>query len=209
MHLLFLLGSEGYLRIVIDGMNMKIYLIRHGESESDVKERYDGEYDDHLTEKGLDDAREVAAKLAGSGVQIIFSSPKIRALQTAEILARELKCSMLVKAGLAEQDIYGAYPDLSMEYPEEEYRRLGELLASHDEIEGVETREYFRDRVASCFSEIVETKRDVVAVVTHGGPIRAILRETVKSNEYGKIGNGCIIELEKENGKFVVMQCML
>lgn len=31
---------------------MKIYLIRHGESTSDIKLRYDGDYDDHLTSKG-------------------------------------------------------------------------------------------------------------------------------------------------------------
>lgn len=31
---------------------MKIYLIRHGESTSDVENRYGGTYNDHLTQKG-------------------------------------------------------------------------------------------------------------------------------------------------------------
>ena len=42
---------------------MKIYIVRHGESTSDVKQKYDGDYDDHLTESGLNDAKNVAKKL--------------------------------------------------------------------------------------------------------------------------------------------------
>lgn len=183
---------------------MKIYLIRHGESESDVKECYDGEYDDHLTKKGIQDAHGVAERLLKSGVRIIFSSPKIRAMETAEILKRALKCEVVVKDDLKEQNIYGAYPELSREYPEEEYRRLGELLAKRDvSIDGVESYEGFRKRVVDCFSEIVETDYDAIALVTHGGPIRCILREA-GVGEYKKIGNGAIIELEKIGDRFVV-----
>lgn len=188
-----------------DNEVMKIYLIRHGESESDVKERYDGDYDDHLMEKGIRDAHGVAERLLKVGVQVVFSSPKIRAMETAEILKRALKCEVVVKDDLKEQDIYGAYPELSAEYPEEEYRRLGELLAKRDvSIDGVESYEGFRKRVADCFSEIVETGYDAIAIVTHGGPIRCILQEAGTS-EYKKIGNGTIIELEKTDDKFVVV----
>ena len=51
---------------------MNIYLIRHGESTSDVKNKYDGDYDDHLTESGLQDAKEIAKKLDGKNIEVIF-----------------------------------------------------------------------------------------------------------------------------------------
>ena len=54
-------------------------MIRHGESIGDVEERYGGDYDDHLTEKGRQQAKELAEKLGEKGIQLIYSSPRIRA----------------------------------------------------------------------------------------------------------------------------------
>jgi broad specificity phosphatase PhoE len=51
--------------------NMKIYIIRHGETTSDIENRYGGDYDDHLTEKGVNQAKDLSAKLADCGIQII------------------------------------------------------------------------------------------------------------------------------------------
>jgi broad specificity phosphatase PhoE len=47
---------------------MNIYLVRHGESESDVRGLFGGDYDDALTEKGRRQAQEYAPELAGKGV---------------------------------------------------------------------------------------------------------------------------------------------
>jgi len=176
---------------------MKIYLIRHGESASDVKEKYDGDYDDHLTESGLKDAETIAEKLLDSQIQVIFSSPKIRALETAEVLKNILQCEVVVLDDMSEQDIYGAYPDLSKDFPEEEYRRLGEVLADREgETAGVESYARFKERIIRCFAEIIKQDYQAVAVITHGGPIRCILREVLKLGEMGKMSNGAIIELE-------------
>jgi broad specificity phosphatase PhoE len=38
----------------------------------------------------------------------------------------------------------------------------------------------------------------VVAIVTHGGPIRCIFKEVLKLGELKKIGNGSIVLLEKD-----------
>ena len=40
--------------------NMKIYLIRHGESVSDIENLYGGTFDDELTERGQEQAQELA-----------------------------------------------------------------------------------------------------------------------------------------------------
>jgi len=186
---------------------MKIYIIRHGESTSDIKEKYNGDYDDHLTDKGLKEAEIIARKLLDSKIQIIFSSSKIRAIETSEILKNALKCKMEVTENINEQDIYGAYPELSKNQPEEEYRRLGEVLANRDvEMEGVETYLHFKNRVIGCFSKITNEDHQIIAIVTHGGPIRCMFRDILKMREFKKIGNGAIIELEKNNLDFTVIK---
>ena len=186
---------------------MKIYIIRHGESTSDVKEKYDGDYDDHLTEKGLKEAEIITKKLLNSKIQIIFSSPKIRAIETSKIIKNILKCKMVAVEDISEQDIYGAYPELSKNQPEEEYRRLGEVIANRSvEIEGVETYLHFKNRVVRCFSKITNEDYQTVAIITHGGPIRCIFRDILYMGEFKKIGNGAIIELEKNNLDFTVIK---
>ena len=186
---------------------MKIYLIRHGESTSDVKMKYDGDYDDNLTSKGIKEASVIAKKLSNSNIEIIFTSPKIRARQTTEILKSNLHCKIKVVNDLSEQDIYGAYPDLSRNQPEEEYRRLGEILADRNQtIEGVETYLHFKKRVIKSFSELTHQDFKVIAIVTHGGPIRTIFREILTLGELKKIGSGSIILLEKNKSNLQVVK---
>jgi broad specificity phosphatase PhoE len=98
---------------------------------------------------------------------------------------------------ICERDIYGAFPELSKDQPEEEYRRLGEILADREmTVEDVETHEHFLDRITRGFDEVHKSNYDTVAVVTHGGPIRCFVREILKLGELKRIGNGSIIELE-------------
>lgn len=184
---------------------MNIYLIRHGESTSDVKNKYDGDYDDHLTENGLQDAKIIAKKLNGKNIEVVFTSPKIRAQETAKIISDTLDCKSLIFNDLAEQDIYGAYLQLGKDQPEEEYRKLGEILVNRDNIiEGSETYKDFKDRVIKCFSDITQQSYNTIAVVTHGGPIRCIFREILGLGEFQKIGNGAIIELKKQDNSFLI-----
>lgn len=187
-------------------LTMNIYLIRHGESTSDVKEKYDGDYDDHLAENGLRDAQMLAEKLSGKGIEVIFTSPKIRACETAKVISDMLHCKTRVVDGLAEQDIYSAFVELGKNQPEEEYRRLGEILVNRDNVvDGSETYNDFKNRVERSFAEITNQSFESIAIVTHGGPIRCIFREMLGLGEFQKIGNGAIIQLKKEGSVLSVV----
>ncbi len=68
-----------------------IYFIRHGESEANLREVFAGQKDDSaLTEKGREQAREAGNKIKSLGlnIDIIVSSPLIRAFDTAKIVAQ-------------------------------------------------------------------------------------------------------------------------
>lgn len=65
---------------------MYLYLIRHGQSEENI-----GNYATHdpaLTALGRQQAEELAAKLAGEGLDLLIASPFLRAVQTVLPLQR-------------------------------------------------------------------------------------------------------------------------
>lgn len=69
---------------------MKLYLMRHADANPKKKGQKDSER--ALTPKGKQQAKEAAKKIKESGTipELIFSSPYLRARQTAEIAAKEL-----------------------------------------------------------------------------------------------------------------------
>ena len=67
---------------------MKLYLLRHGAAASYA----DSDSLRPLTSTGVDQTRQVVARMAEhmTAVQAIYSSPKLRARQTADIAAQQL-----------------------------------------------------------------------------------------------------------------------
>ena len=64
---------------------MKLYVIRHGESETNLKKVYSGWAQVRLTEKVERDAENVGELLRKVAFDQIYSSDLIRAVRTAEI----------------------------------------------------------------------------------------------------------------------------
>lgn len=69
---------------------MNVYFVRHGESEGNKKKIHQGE-NVPLSKIGKVQAEAVAKRLKNLGIDIIYSSPYLRAKQTAEIISKELK----------------------------------------------------------------------------------------------------------------------
>ena len=68
-----------------------IYLLRHGESEANVRRVFsNGKLDLPLTPLGRDQAACAGCWLRGKGVTHVYSAPLLRAQQTAGILAEQL-----------------------------------------------------------------------------------------------------------------------
>ena len=72
---------------------MKLYLLRHGDAADPNDPRYPTDAARPLTPKGIKRTRQLANGLRQMDItfDVIFSSPLIRAKQTAEIVARSLK----------------------------------------------------------------------------------------------------------------------
>lgn len=187
---------------------MKIYLLRHGETTGDVEGRYGGDYDDPLTEKGRKQSEELAEKLRGKGIEIIYHSPKTRAAETAQIIGKKLGLRLQAIEDLRERNNYGVLTGLTrneakQEFPEEVKKLLTGKL-EHD-IKDSEDYKSFKERVMKAFKKITSNKYSTTAIVTHGGPIRCVYREVLKLGELDKLKDCAIFEVGKVNGKYKLL----
>jgi broad specificity phosphatase PhoE len=84
---------------------MRLYFVRHGESEANVLHEVSNRgYKHPLTENGRQQAAVLARSLAGVAVTRIYTSPLMRAVQTAEILAAALGAGVTMTSALREYD---------------------------------------------------------------------------------------------------------
>jgi broad specificity phosphatase PhoE len=97
---------------------MAIWLIRHGETEWSVSGRHTGSTDIPLTPEGRLQATAIGGLLAGRRFDHVFSSPMLRAQETAR-LAR-FGDRIRVHEGLVEYD-YGEFEGLT----------IGQIWATH------------------------------------------------------------------------------
>ena len=71
---------------------LNIYITRHGQDEDNARSILNGQRDMPLTEKGIEQANEVAYRIQKTGLHFdqIYASPLQRAYKTAEIIAETL-----------------------------------------------------------------------------------------------------------------------
>jgi broad specificity phosphatase PhoE len=85
---------------------MRLYFVRHGESVANLLEEFSNRGTKHgLTEKGKMQAATLAGRLKGASIARIYSSPLLRATQTAAILAEELGVPWEATDALCEFDV--------------------------------------------------------------------------------------------------------
>lgn len=155
---------------------MKIYLVRHGETTGDLEDRYGGNYDDHLTLHGRDQLQETAKKLSEKDIQVIFTSKFIRAKESAEIIQKQISCDIQVVEGIQERN-YGVLAGLTKT---EAMKQYPEAVESHKNPENTdpdgESLVDFQNRVLEGFKSIFQKDYSTVVVVSHGGPLKQILK---------------------------------
>lgn len=180
---------------------MKIFLCRHGQTTGDVEDRYGGDYDDHLTDLGKSQAEELAQKLQGKGIERIFSSPKIRTTETADILSKSLVCEVETIPDLRERNQNGILTGMIRAEAREKYPDLVKRVKDYlNTIEGAEDYASFSKRVHESLLEIAKKDYKVLAIVTHGGPIKAILRKIKYAFDY-KIADCAFAEVQIVDGQ--------
>lgn len=154
---------------------MRVYVVRHGESETNQSKRWTGWLDVHLTENGKADAQKAAEFLKGISFDKIYSSDLIRAIETAQIVipdCRYEKNSLLreINVGsLANQPISVLSDSQRMQAAETGYADFGG-----------ETREELDKRILQFRKELETQNHETVAVFTHLGWMCGLLETVVE-----------------------------
>ena len=154
----------------------RLILIRHGESEANVKEIGAGQIDYPLTELGNKQAQLAAEYLlANESIDVIYSSDLQRAYDTALPVAKALNLPILTDRRLREMDT-GEWAGMTFRVREERYpeevRKLREDY-SHMRFPGGESIAEVYERIVSCISEIAkENDGKTVLIATHAGALR-------------------------------------
>ncbi|TAL21424.1 MAG: histidine phosphatase family protein [Frankiales bacterium] len=176
-------------------MTAVAYVVRHGQSTWNARGVLQGQAPDvPLTALGDTQATAAAASLAGSGATAVYTSDLLRALRTAEPIARALGAPMEVRPGLREQCV-GIYQG----------RRSRDVWAETDpeawgrvdwRPEGGESISDVAERLMPVLDELRACSGPVV-VVTHGDTARiavGLLRgAAVAEIPWLSLGNGEVL----------------
>lgn len=152
----------------------RILLVRHGESQGNAERRFGGHTPTPLSELGHAQAEATARALADENVTAIYSSDLLRAVQTAEPLARETGLRVERTEAFRERSV-GLMEGLTFEeaaatHPEE----YAALLRRDFErvLAGGESYRQMLDRASARLDLAIEENRGGnVAVFSHTGTI--------------------------------------
>ena len=152
---------------------MELLLIRHAEPVKIVEA--DGPADPHLHERGHEQARRLADYLAVESIDSVWSSPMVRAKETAAPLGEALKLDVMVDVELAEFD-----KEATSYIPVEELKATKDerwlaMVEGNFDADGLDPVEFQRGVVRAIDHIITGNPGGSVAVVCHGGVINAYL----------------------------------
>jgi broad specificity phosphatase PhoE len=159
-----------------------LYLVRHGRTDNNVKQILCGWTDVPLDDFGVRQAHLVAERLgAETRVDVLLSSPLIRAQTTARIIGERIGREPVLVPGLAEMN-FGDLEGLTLERILEEHPELAVRMLDFDDYDltwpSGESRRQFHERVLVTFQSILaEYARHAAVVVAHGGVIGSLMAQ--------------------------------
>ncbi len=159
---------------------MHLLLIRHGETDWNYVGRLQGHTDTPLNDRGIEQARILAARLAAEEkIDTLYASPLLRARVTAEIIGARFQLRPLLDERLVERsaghlegltavEVKERFPDFFKAWRGPRDRPLA--------LPGGESAAAFEERVRS-FLQAIRPRHgnESVAVVTHGGTLAIMI----------------------------------
>lgn len=158
-------------------MQTTVYLVRHGQTNWNLIKKFQGLRRVPINKVGKEQVKRLAKDLKGISFDVVYSSPVLRARQTAKILVPKHK--IILNKDLRELD-RRAHEGFT---PEQIKKLIPDIEAqwARDNIDwrspfGGETLREYQARSIKAFKEIVKKhKGKSILVVTHGGPLKAIV----------------------------------
>ena len=204
-------------------MNTIIYLTRHGQTLWNIEKRLQGRENSPLTEDGIERAKELRDRIKGMNIDVIYSSPIERALNTANIIKGDKNIEVITDDGLMEMcfgDYEGRRTDEVMK--ENPSWDIGLIMKGNTILSAPngENLAEVRDRVSKTMDRIIEENRGkTILIVAHGITLKALMYyfndDEVNDEVMGQAtltkinideNNNFYIEYKNDNSHFTVKE---
>lgn len=191
----------------------ELIAVRHGETEWNAENRMQGHADISLSNRGLRQARAVAAALAAERLHAVYSSDLQRAFQTAEAINAHHQHRIQADVRLREIHL-GVFEGLTRDEALSRYGGAYDQFFFSDgtfALPAGESRRQLQQRVDEFLHETVSRHvGERILIVTHGGVLIGVLRHAlaipVEVAFRAKLYNAAINRFYFENGKWFLGQ---
>ncbi len=185
---------------------MKLYMVRHGQSETNLAKRFTGWAQVNLTEQGIADAKRAGEYLKGLSFDRVYSSDLIRAVQTAKHAlpgCEPVQMPELREIGLGELELQ----DIA-----ECTERYGEEFAINRRHYnfvpyGGENRDMMEMRVRSFMQMLENNPCDMAIAFAHAGTLQTALDVVMgmrMDRSHVACLNGSVAVFEHYNGRWLL-----
>ncbi len=174
-----------------------IVFIRHGLSTSNVNKILSHDSNSYpLTEEGVNQVKEASKELAKLKIEKIYTSPVLRAYQTALIIAETIGLLPIVDERLRERFL-GELNNTTFD-PSDHWKLR--MLKGNIEIKGLESWDDMTRRMKS-FVNSVLSENGIIVAVSHSDPIRAIINYFLGLDDISGWG------IKIPNASFSIVKC--
>ena len=181
-----------------------IYIIRHGQTELNSRHVLQGRTDAPLNAVGVAQAKDASRRLRQLGIRFdrVFSSPLLRAIQTAEIVAPGVPIQ--TDPRLIEME-YGPYEGMDLKSPSPEVVAFFSDFIHHPAPQGMEPLSDVVAR-AGAFMRTLRAASGDILISTHAIAMKGIL-EALTPDPGGAywskyIGNCAVYAVSNDGGVF-------
>ena len=149
---------------------MKLYVVRHGETIENSNDCLCGRINSSLTEKGIEQAKEVSEKFKDKNIDLIVSSPLERCKQTANVISNN-QIPVIYSDSLLGRD-HGEFTGVhKSKINFDEYWDYNKNI----QYQSAESVKPLYDRVAKLIDDLKQQYNDKnIIIVTHSGILRVL-----------------------------------
>ncbi|WP_304205878.1 histidine phosphatase family protein [Peptostreptococcus russellii] len=161
------------------------YLVRHGQTVWNTLGQTQGHGNSPLTELGIQQAKDLAEALKEYPIDIIYCSDLGRAVETAEIIGKELNIEIHPTESLREMG-FGVWEGMPLREIEKIYPESFKMWRNEPEkvhIEGGETLDMIKQRQDKLIEELNKKyKNKHILLVSHSVTVRVMLLSFLESH---------------------------
>lgn len=190
-------------------MTTTICLVRHGRTSLNAEGRFRGRRDPPLDHRGVTEASKAARVLLDEDVDALFTSPLLRAVQTAEIIDRAAGVGVITVSLLTDAD-YGRWEGLTPDEARAADPEAFDLLMREPRRASMPGGESLPDVERRVLEGLAWAAKmhpgGTIAAVSHEIPIRLVIAAlaSIDGSEPWdvELQTGAIVRLRHEDGAF-------